>query len=381
MKVCIIAGREFFFPFDQRVYKEAKALSNAGFEVTLVTPDPDERRTDVDDISVITVSTRTRGTTAKKLVKVLRKLDCDVYHAHEYDGGYVGATLKLLTGRPVFYDVHDDVPGLLADIKGNPKLERVYDTIERRMIKAMKGLVLAADSLVPRYSKLHKNTVVINNYPMLELFQECKQKQVNSTDPDILELAERTTGKFTLGYVGGISRRRGILSMLEIMKELEKEKNINLLLIGNFDRAKDEKEALGYIAEHNLKDRIIFKPWVDYKKLPAYLYLINAGLVIFEPLSWLKDVVPTKIYDYMACGKPVIASKLPGIEKMVSSATCGILVEPGDTAGLAEAVRNLAGSPELADKLGKNGYDAARSKYNWDIEAVKLVGFYKDNLG
>ena len=183
MKVCVIAGREFFHPFDQRVYKEMCALRDAGFEVTLVTPDPKAGKTEIDGIKVIKVSNTGRGPTANRMVRECRKVDCEVYHAHEFDGGYVGATLKVLTGRPILYDVHDEVPKLLAEMKKNPRMEKFYDRIERQVIKTATGLVLAEKSLISRYGLFQKPNVIVNNYPILEMFQDCIIGRTGKSDP------------------------------------------------------------------------------------------------------------------------------------------------------------------------------------------------------
>jgi glycosyltransferase involved in cell wall biosynthesis len=381
MKICVIAGREFFHPFDQRLYKEMTTLKNAGFEVTLVTPDPESGSAKIDDIPVIKVSNAGRGPTATRMVQACKKVKCDVYHAHEFDGGYIGATLRLLTGRPVIYDVHDDVPGLIADMKNNPKLEGVYDTIERQIIKAMKGLVLAGESLEPRYKSLHKNTTVIHNYPMLEMFQCTRLEPNKALEPPVDKLAEKLDGKFVLGYVGGLAVRRGLLIMLEALHKLEEEKDIRLLLIGNFDRKADKKTAMEMIEEYNLKEKVLLEGWVEYRKLPAYIDLIDVGLVLIQPLTWLRDITPTKLFDFMACGKPVIASELPGIAKLINETKCGILVEPENIDRLAETIKTLHDSPELCKKLGSDGYNAVRDKYNWEREGEKLLAFYNKHLG
>lgn len=377
MRVCVIAGREFFHPFDQRLYKEMTALSNAGFEVTLVTPDKEGGTTTVDDIPVIKVSTKGRGTIAKKMVAACKDVRCDIYHAHEYDGGYIGASLKVLTGRKVIYDVHDEVPALKAELKKNPKLEKLYDPIERQVIKAMDGIVLAEDSYRERYDKLHKQTVVIHNYPMLELFR-CSTLDSNSVlKPPLKETADRLMDKFVVGYVGGLSIRRGLEVMLEAMNELKGDNNICLLLIGDLDRDPDRKLFKEKIDEYALKDRVVVTGWVEYRNMPSYLELMDVGLVLVQPLRRLMGITPTKLFEYMACGKPVIGSNLPGIEKIITETHAGLLIEHDDSGSLAEAVRKLHDSAELCRKMGNDGYNAVRDKYNWEMEGKKLVEFYK----
>jgi glycosyltransferase involved in cell wall biosynthesis len=376
MKVCVVAGRKFFHPFDQRLYKEMTALRDGGFDVTLVTPDPEPGETMVNGIPVVKVSTKGRGPTAKRMVEACKKIDCDVYHAHEFDGGYVGATLKVLTGKRLFYDVHDEVPAIMAEIKNNPKLERVYDPIEKQILRAMDGVILAEDSYRERYDKLHSNTEVIHNYPMMELFQHCRLEGNKIMKPPVKKIAEKLADKFTVGYVGGLSVRRGLLVMLEAMKELEDEEDINLLLIGDIDREADRKKYTKLVKKYKLEDRIINTKWVEYRELPQYLDLMDVGLVLVQPLRRLQGITPTKLFEYMACGKPVIGSKLPGLERIVLGSKCGMLVEHDNSRMLADNIRSLHGSSDLCEKLGTRGYNAVRDKYNWEMEAKKLIQFY-----
>ncbi|UCH88175.1 MAG: glycosyltransferase family 4 protein [Thermoplasmata archaeon] len=380
MKVCVIAGREFFYPFDQRLYKEMIALKAAGHKVTLVTPDPEDGNTEVDGIPVIKVTNRGRGPTAPRMVRACKNVNCEVYHAHEFDGGYVGAVLKLLTGRHVFYDVHDNVPGLIADLKNNPRLEKIYDKIERRMIRVMKGLILAGESLAPRYKSLHDHMVVVNNYPMLELFKGNSLENERGEDKTLNELAQKLEGKFTVGYVGGLSERRGVFEMIEALHLLENNKNISLLLIGSFDRTEAKEKAEKLIQKYDLQNRILIQEWVDYRKLPTYLELFDAGLVIFHPLPWMHDILPTKMYDYMASSKPIIASKSPRVEKLVKDSKCGILVDYDNHQNIADAITSLHDSEEQCKKLGKAGLKAAQEKYNWALEGEKLISFYSKQL-
>jgi glycosyltransferase involved in cell wall biosynthesis len=376
----MIAGREFFHPFDQRLYKEMLAFKNAGHTITLVTPDPGEGTEYVDGMKVIKVPNMGRGPTAPRMVRTCKDVDCNAYHAHEFDGGYVGAVLKLLTGRPVFYDVHDNVPGLLAEIKHNPRLEKIYDRIERRMIMVMTGIVLAGDSLTPRYSKLHKQTVVINNYPLLDSFSSGTDKPDLEKNPHLKELSNKLDGKFVLGFTGGLSLRLGVLDMLDGISELKNEDGIHLLLIGRFDRPDDKERILARLKKYKLEDQVTIEKWVDYQKLPGYLKLMDVGLALQQPIKRLLNIPPTKLFDYMASSKPVIATNLPGLAKLVNKHKCGILVEPNNKTNLVDAIKELHGSPELCRKLGRSGRKAVAEKYNWTAEGEKLVEFYTEQL-
>jgi len=85
---------------------------------------------------------------------------------------------------------------------------------------------------------------------------------------------------------------------------------------------------------------------------------------------------PTKLYEYMSAGIPVIASNFPLWREIIESNDCGLCVDPQKPAEIAAAIDRLITDPALARRLGDNGRAAVRSTYNWEAEQDKLIGLY-----
>ena len=83
----------------------------------------------------------------------------------------------------------------------------------------------------------------------------------------------------------------------------------------------------------------------------------------------------------MGGGVPVIASDFPLWRSIVEEADCGILVDPLDPLDLAAAIDEIHADKNRAAEMGRNGSKAALVKYNWGVEEVKLIGFYREMLG
>jgi glycosyltransferase involved in cell wall biosynthesis len=88
---------------------------------------------------------------------------------------------------------------------------------------------------------------------------------------------------------------------------------------------------------------------------------------------------PTKLYDAMGVGVPVVASQLPGIAPLVRETGCGVLCDPTDPADIARGIRQIIDAPEeerLA--LRRRCLDAARTRYSWAHQAEELLRVYRD---
>jgi glycosyltransferase involved in cell wall biosynthesis len=78
----------------------------------------------------------------------------------------------------------------------------------------------------------------------------------------------------------------------------------------------------------------------------------------------------------MALGLPVIASNFPLYRDLVEGNGCGLCVDPLDECAIAAAIDQLITNPAEAEAMGQRGREAARTRYNWDTEAAKLLSLY-----
>jgi glycosyltransferase involved in cell wall biosynthesis len=91
----------------------------------------------------------------------------------------------------------------------------------------------------------------------------------------------------------------------------------------------------------------------------------------------LSPFVPIKLFEYLACGVPVVASGLPSIQRFYEYADWGILADPSDPVVHAEAIDYLLCHPREAAAKGQRGRALVLERCNWESESRKLLGFYE----
>jgi glycosyltransferase involved in cell wall biosynthesis len=103
------------------------------------------------------------------------------------------------------------------------------------------------------------------------------------------------------------------------------------------------------------------------------------GMVLFQPIHYNNIIgLPNKLFEYMACGKPVIASDFPEIRTIVEETDCGILVDPSNINDIEKAIIWMLKNPEEAQEMGLRGRKAIEYKYNWAEMEKLLFNMYKE---
>jgi len=365
-------------PFDARIfYKECKTLAKAGYEVYLIAQHYKEEIVDgVHIISLPKVGNRMQRITLlsiKALIDALG-LKADVHHFHDPELLPVGVLLKLLTGKKVIYDVHENVPKQILNkawiaLSSNKIISRIYKIVEKFSLFFIDFIVIAEDSYIENYIGI-KNIEKIRNYPLLAY--------VNNVNKGEKLLA----GKWSIIYVGGITKLRGIFEMIEAIKILNKDKHYDILLklVGPFYPFQLLKEVTDIIKEYEILDNIEIFGEIPHSKVFNVLSDSKIGIAILHPDPNYVESIPTKLFEYMLAGLPVIASNFQLYKEIVEGNNCGICVDPLNPKEVAEAIEYLIDHPDEARKMGENGREAILEKYNWEKEGKKLINLYEELL-
>ena len=350
--------------YDTRIFvKQCHSLAALGHAVTLVVADGlgDER---VDGVQVIDVG-RLDGRanrvlrTTRRVLQAARRLDADVYQLHDPELVPAGLHLKRL-GKTVIFDSHEDVPAqLLAKPYLSPLARRLlsagYAACERHAYRRFDGLVAATPFIRERLRHLHPNTVDVNNYPTLQEFDAAPD-----WDGKVAEVC----------YVGSISAIRGIRELVRACELLRSPARLSL--VGSFAEPALERE----VAHFPGWKRVDAHGHLGRAGVQAAMRRAVAGLVTLHPVVNYLDALPVKMFEYMAAGLPVIASRFPLWQDIVEGNGCGVCVDPGNPAAIAAAIDHFCLQPQVARSMGENGRRAVLARYNWHSEAAKLAGLY-----
>ncbi len=140
----------------------------------------------------------------------------------------------------------------------------------------------------------------------------------------------------TLIFHGGIEARDGIENLLKAAELALMDIDFDLLIIGKGSCLKKYKD---YVQRSKvLKERVTFTGWIDYGQIPLYLNKADIAVVVPQDKAINRYVIPRKLYEYMSCGIPVVASNLPAIREVLDESNA-ILVRPDDIKEIAKAIQ------------------------------------------
>jgi len=184
--------------------------------------------------------------------------------------------------------------------------------------------------------------------------------------------------KFTLIYHGDYSPTRGIENLIRAIAELDSalKNKIRLLIIG---MPIHKIEYLLKLSEkEGVEEQVDILPKVNYRKISQYLKIADVGIIPLPPENrWWHVSAPLKTLEYLAAGKPIIATNIPFHQKIFEKGNCGILIESNDPKVIANAITFLYKNQKDLIKMGREGRKIVEKFYTWDIMAQKFEEFLK----
>ncbi len=278
--------------------------------------------------------------------------DADIYHAQDCVGGTALMRMKD-EGRisaPVFRTIH-----------------HVDDFAEPLLFEFEKRAVANAD-----------HRFVVSQYWKDVLKREYGYDSIiiyNGLDAkDFATMPKRRSTVPTVLFVGGLEPRKGLEHLFLAMERVSKDQpTARLVAVAKAGfRGVDNASWFETLADRiGIRDRIIMLESVEQQDL-MQLYADSDLLV----LPSRNEGWGLSLMEAMACGKPVVASRVGGIPELVRDGIEGILVEQGDVISLAEAISRILEDSNLADKLGQAGRDRIK-QFTWDSAADTVLAEYR----
>ncbi|HEY3578965.1 MAG TPA: glycosyltransferase family 4 protein, partial [Pyrinomonadaceae bacterium] len=288
---------------------------------------------------------------------------------------WAGVAAAVRTGRPLFLEYngsevwvgrHWDRVGNLALLERYEALNLaaaarifVVSEVERRNLEA-RGV--ATEKIV-----LNPNAVDV------ELFQP----GVGRTQAR-LELGLRDSD-VVAGFVGTFGPWHGVVQLAHAIKSLPEDVPVRFLFVGSGSLHGEVERLLA--AEHE-RGKVIFTGAVAHERVPALLDACDILIAPHVPLADGSDFFgsPTKIFEYMAMGKAILASRLGQIGEVLTDEETALLVQPGNTDELARAIVRLLDSEGLRARLGANARAVAIREHTWTHNAQRVLDAYESWL-
>ena len=363
--------------FDSRIWKHAKGLAGADYDVHLVCPWNVPFGEVRDGVHFHTfkpvpermprpflIPVRVLG----NLLPLLKKVD--LVHFHDIDILPWMAIISFV--KPVVYDVHENYPEemTLKDwIPGPLRHVFRFGVYWAQFLLAMKiqNVVLVAPSYDAGFTNRHFRKVYFRNLASLELLQnfvsDCLERS-----PAVIFTGTQYINNGTLLYLDIAERCKEVIP------------GVPFYMTDRFGDNAFRDQVLRLIKERNLCN-IEFLPNVKPQDL---MQMMNRATIAVSPSLRVPQQIKgfhTKLYEYLAASLPVVASDLPHEMQLIGGNNCGILARPENPQAFTNAIVKLTKEREYACELGKNGQTAFREKYSWESELPQLLAFYESILG
>jgi glycosyltransferase involved in cell wall biosynthesis len=172
-----------------------------------------------------------------------------------------------------------------------------------------------------------------------------------------------------IGFVGGFFPWHGLDTLVEAMVLVRHEhQTARLLLVGD-GQTKPALEAL--VRQRGLEEAVSFVGRVGFDEVPCWIGASDLCVVLHRPVR-LYPGDSMKLWEYMACARPVVATAGEGYGDLVEALDAGVAVKGDDALALAKGLCRLIQNPAAASRMGQSGRAAVMDAHTWDARAVEL---------
>ncbi len=286
----------------------------------------------------------------------------DLLFANDLDTLLPNYLVSKIKNIPLIYDSHElfcDVPELInSSFKRN-----IWLKIESAIVPKLKTCITVNDSIATIFEKKYKVkfNVVRNISDILPDFVPATKQQLNLP----------TDKKIILLQGAGINIDRGAEELVEAMVYVE---NAILLIIGGGDVWHLLEEKVKVL---NIKEKVILIKKIPKKELMSFTFNADLGISIDKNTNLnYYNSLPNKIFDYLHAGVPILASKLPEIEKIILKYKIGWLIDSHEPKQIAEVINKIFSSSELMQY--KQNTSLAAKELNWTNEKQNYLKLIKE---
>jgi len=286
-----------------------------------------------------------------------------------------GVMYSKLRGTPHVFELRDIWPASIAAVSGlQPgRMIRMLEKLELWLYRQSRRILSFTEAfkhdLTGRGVVPEKIDVVING-ASLDLFSPQRAKDAE------LEQKLNLRGRFVVGYLGTWGLAHQLENVIETALMMRAEP-VTFLFVGG-GAARDLLTEL--VAKHSLTN-VLLIPRVDKKELSRYWSLCDASLVHLKDDPLFSTVIPSKIFESMAVGLPMLYVGPPGEgDKIVLEHNAGLVIPPAQPELLAAATRRVRDDSTLRSELAKNS-EAAAPLYSRERQARRGLNVLRRALG
>jgi glycosyltransferase involved in cell wall biosynthesis len=298
-----------------------------------------------------------------RLFVVLLFRKADVLLANDLDTLGPNYLVAKLKGIPLVYDSHEifcEVPELQA----NPSKKKIWESLEKRIVPKLKYGITVNESIAAYFKEKYKTPfMAVRNIPDYRKPDRIKSRK---------DLALPEDRKIVILQGAGINVQRGAEELVEAFRYLDQR--YLLLIVGSGDVIGQLKNN---VKRFGLEQHVVFVDKMPATELRQYTLNADLGVTIDKDTNLNYHFsLPNKVFDYMHAGIPVLASRLPEIEKLVTSYDIGTFIENHDPEHIASQIDSFLNSEAYA--ICKQNTLRAANDNNWPQEKQKLMTLFNE---
>ncbi len=356
------------------------ALAKLGHEVVLIAPfieDGPKELAALKDHQNVKIFFAKTGRYFKNIStisfckKVAKKGGAEIIYERRFSAK-IGYSLGKLLKIPYFVEING-LPGLELKMLGKMRKQRplvgaIKKRIRRRFFMHASKIVAVTngikEALIADYNLPPDNIVVVPNGANVDLFKKMDKLQCRQ------QLGLNRNDKYVC-FSGNLAPWQGLDILIKSAPiVIKKIPDATFIIVGD-GMMRDRLVSL--VDKLNLRNSFIFTDWVPYKDTPRY---INSSDICVAPFirerNEMIGLSPLKIYEYLSCEKPVVASFVKGLE-FLEEENLGLLVPPNNLAELGDALLKLLMNEEIAMEMGANGRRYVVENHSWRGVALRIA--------
>ena len=276
----------------------------------------------------------------------------------------LGIPLVLEVNAPLVYEQQQYRAGVIC-----PPLAR---WVERHVWQGADLVIAVSESLRGRLQHSgvdHHRIQVLPNGVDPKLFH-------GDSSSRALRESMKLDGHFTVGFVGTFRRWHGVDLLLTTFENLHRiDPKTHLLLVGEGPlRSRFEEQ----VRNAGLEKAVTFVGRIAHQDVPKYLAAMDVAVAPYPALEEFY-YSPIKLFEYMAAGRAVVASRVGQVAEILVDGETGLLFEPGNSADLLRCLQQIRSDPTLSLELGQRA-SAACTEHTWNRNAARVIDWVEPLL-
>lgn len=311
----------------------------------------------------------------KNIITVMEQNVIAAIHVHDLPLVKVCISIANRYRIPVVGDYHENRPEIMKlynhtqNFPGNVLISiKKWLEYQLKYTRLLDRLILVTEEAKIYYVKNYKvdesKITVLPNYVVLERINQFSVCEDN--------FATDLRNKFTIVYFGDTGLRRGTMTIIEAAAKLLSNSNIHFLILGNSKEQEILEEAVNKLRLNN----VTLTGWIPVAEAMKYISISKVGLCPFLRNIHHDTTYANKMFQYMALGKPVIASDCVSQANLIKREECGLVYAAGDSDELSNAILELFIHKDKYDEHKKRAKDCVNLYYNWETSGRNLTELY-----